>query len=77
MVDVKLPPMPELPDREDRLRWLAWGMRIALMERERCARVCETLNHGAFGPAPYLWGVRDGSAACGSAIRKGTAASRA
>jgi hypothetical protein len=40
-------------------------------ERERCAKVCETLNHGAFGSPSFLEGVRTGSIGCANAIRKG------
>jgi hypothetical protein len=48
------------------------AMRTAVeVERERCAKLCETLAHGAFGSPAYHTGVRDGSIGCAMAIRKG------
>jgi hypothetical protein len=40
-------------------------------ELERCARLCATLDHGAFGPPAFLEGVRIGSIGCANAIRRG------
>jgi hypothetical protein len=42
-----------------------------LAERERCAKLCETLDHGAFGAPSYLAGIEDGAKGCANAIRKG------
>jgi hypothetical protein len=43
-----------------------------LAERERCAKLCEDLDHGAFGSPSFIDGVQIGSIGCANAIRKGT-----
>jgi hypothetical protein len=76
--------LPSLPEPQLRVRdtphevwdegdyFTAEQMREAIRaELERCARLCETLDHGAFGPPAFLEGVRIGSIGCANAIRRG------
>ena len=67
-----IPPRPPMPLYADE-HITAYGKQCyeagVAAERARCANLCETLNHGAFGAPSFLEGVRIGSIGCAAAIR--------